>query len=82
VGGLADTVVDADESALREDRATGFAFDGATPDALARALRHALQTWHRPTVWRQAMRRAMAQDTSWRAPAARYAALYDAMVAG
>jgi starch synthase len=82
VGGLADTVVDADESALREDRATGFAFDGATPDALARALRRALETWHRPTAWRQTMRRAMAQDTSWRAPAARYAALYDAMVAG
>ena len=39
VGGLADTVVDADEAALREDRATGFTFEGASPDALARAMR-------------------------------------------
>jgi starch synthase len=76
VGGLADTVVDADEAALREDRATGFAFSGASPDALARALRHALDGWHHPAAWQQVVRRAMAQDTSWRVPAARYAALY------
>jgi len=76
VGGLADTVVDADEAALREDRATGFAFTGASPDALARALRHALDGWHHPAAWQRVVRRAMAQDTSWRVPAARYAALY------
>lgn len=76
VGGLADTVVDADEAALREDRATGFVFRGAHHDALARAMRHALDGWRHPGAWRQVMRRAMAQDTSWRAPAARYAALY------
>lgn len=76
VGGLADTVVDADEAALREDRATGFAFSGANADALARALRHALDGWHHPTAWRQVVRRAMAQDTSWRVSAAHYGALY------
>ena len=76
VGGLADTVVDADEAALREDRATGFAFSGAHPDALAQAMRHALDGWRHPAAWKRVMRRAMAQDTSWRAPAARYAALY------
>jgi len=76
VGGLADTVVDADESALREDRATGFVFGAPTPDALAQAMRHALDGWRHPAAWRRVMRRAMSQDTSWRAPAARYAALY------
>ncbi|MFO0458630.1 MAG: glycogen synthase GlgA [Burkholderiales bacterium] len=75
-GGLAYTVVDADESALREDRATGFAFTGAHADALAQAMRHALDGWRHPGAWKRVMRRAMAQDTSWRAPAARYAALY------
>jgi starch synthase len=81
VGGLADTVVDADEAAIREDRATGFAFSGAHPEALARALRHALDAWQHPAAWQRTMRRAMAQDTSWRAPAARYAALYDEALA-
>lgn len=81
VGGLADTVTGADDATLAEDRATGFVFDGATPDALARSLRHALELWHRPRSWQQVMRRAMAQDTSWRAPAARYAGLYAEMVA-
>jgi starch synthase len=75
-GGLADTVVDADEAALREDRATGFTFTGASADALAQAMRHALDGWRHPAAWKRVMRRAMAQDTSWRAPAARYAALY------
>ena len=80
VGGLADTVVDADEAALREDRATGFAFSGANVDALAQAMRHALDGWRHPAAWRRVMRRAMAQDTSWRVPAARYAALYRALL--
>jgi starch synthase len=80
VGGLADTVVDADEAALREDRATGFAFSGARVDALEQAMRHALDGWRHPVAWRRVMRRAMAQDTSWRVPAARYAALYRALL--
>jgi starch synthase len=75
-GGLADTVVDADEAALREDRATGFVFGAATPEALAQAMRNALDGWKHPAAWRRVMRRAMAQDSSWRGPAARYADLY------
>jgi starch synthase len=83
VGGLADTVVDADEAALREDRATGFAFSGANAEALAQAMRHALDGWRHRAAWQRVMRRAMAQDTSWRAPAERYAALYrDLLAAG
>ena len=39
VGGLADTVVDAGEAAVRDGRATGFVFDAATPAALEAALR-------------------------------------------
>jgi starch synthase len=82
VGGLADTVVDADEAALREDRATGFAFSGANAEALAQAMRHALDGWRHRAAWQRVMRRAMAQDTSWRAPAERYAALYRDLLAG
>ncbi|MFZ4758662.1 MAG: glycogen synthase GlgA [Burkholderiaceae bacterium] len=82
VGGLADTVVDADPVALRDDRATGFTFSGAHPEALAQAMRHALDGWKHKAAWQRVVRRAMAQDTSWRAPAARYSALYAEMLAG
>jgi len=81
VGGLADTVVDADEAALREGRATGFAFSGASPEALAQAMRHVLDGWKHPAAWRSLVRHAMAQDTSWRGPAAQYATLYRELAA-
>ena len=72
VGGLADTVVDADDPA----RATGFVFDAATPDALADAMLRAAGVYRTPEVWRTMMRRAMAQDFSWDGAAASYLALY------
>ncbi|HZU89779.1 MAG TPA: glycogen synthase GlgA, partial [Stellaceae bacterium] len=76
VGGLADTVVDADAVALAEDRATGFVFDADTAEALAAAIGRALALWRQPALWRQIMRRAMSQDFSWAAAARRYLALY------
>jgi starch synthase len=76
VGGLADTVVDADEPAIAADRATGFAFERADAAALSGALRRAGECFLQPDTWRQLMRRAMAQDFSWRGPAAEYARLY------
>ncbi|MDE2093611.1 MAG: glycogen synthase GlgA [Burkholderiales bacterium] len=77
VGGLADTVVDSTESALHEDRATGFTFDAATPAALDAAIQRAIDTHAQPERWRQLMRRAMAQDFSWAGAAQKYMALYD-----
>ncbi len=72
VGGLADTVVDASDA----ERATGFAFDAATPEALAQALARASALYDQPAAWRRMMLRAMAQDFSWDAAAAAYLALY------
>jgi len=80
VGGLADTVVDASEAAVREDRATGFSYRGAHLDELSRALRRAIDMWHNPPLWQRVMKRAMAQDTSWHAPATRYAELYKGLL--
>ncbi|HEX7383322.1 MAG TPA: starch synthase, partial [Burkholderiaceae bacterium] len=81
VGGLADTVVDASEAALRDDRATGFAFDAATPAALGQALARALHLYRDPAAWQRTMRRAMAADFSWQAAAAAYLRLYDEAIA-
>ena len=76
VGGLADTVVDADAATLAEDRATGFAFGAATQLELEAAIARATQLFSQPEPWRQAMRRAMAQDFSWAGSARQYLAQY------
>ncbi|MGE4050789.1 MAG: glycogen synthase, partial [Piscinibacter sp.] len=80
VGGLADTVVDADEGALREGRATGFAFDAATPAALEAAIERALALYAQPQRWRALMLSAMAQDFSWDGAADRYLGLYRSLL--
>ena len=76
VGGLADTVVDATPQALHDDRATGFAFDAATPGALEGALAQAVLAYREPATWRQMMFRAMAQNFSWAEAANKYLGLY------
>jgi starch synthase len=76
VGGLADTVTDADEAAVAQGSATGFAFDAATPRALLEAATRALALWRDPAIWRALMGRGMAQSLSWRKPAQAYLTLY------
>jgi len=79
-GGLADTVVDASDDALQADRATGFAFDAATPAALDAALQRAAALHAQPERWRRLMVRAMAQDFSWNGAAQKYLALYRELI--
>jgi starch synthase len=81
VGGLADTVVDASPEHLRDDQATGFVFDAATPAALQQAIERALALYRQPELWQRAMQRAMAQDFSWDHAASEYLALYRLAVA-
>jgi starch synthase len=72
VGGLADTVADADGVAQ-----TGFAFDAATPAAFEASARRALALRAQPSAWQAVMARGMAQDLSWAGPARDYLALYE-----
>ena len=76
VGGLADTVQDADAAGLADGSATGFVFDAATPAALQGALARLLALYRQPERWQAAMRRAMAKDFSWDHAASQYMALY------
>jgi starch synthase len=76
VGGLADTVVDASDEAIRRRKATGFSFDAATPAALEAAIGRVIQARRQPTLWRQLMLTGMAQDYSWSGAAEQYMALY------
>jgi starch synthase len=82
VGGLADTVVDASEAAVRTKRATGFVFDAATPAALGEALHRAVDAFATSTAWKHLMATAMAQDFSWEGAAKTYCALYDGLIGG
>jgi starch synthase len=79
-GGLADTVVDAVPARLRDKTATGFAFDAATPEAVADAIARAGTLYKSRPRWRQMMRTAMTRDFSWARSAQQYAALYRELV--
>lgn len=81
VGGLADTVVDASEDNLRNDQATGFVFDAATPSALEGAIERAAKLYRTPKTWRQLRLRAMAQDFTWQRSATQYLQLYREAIA-
>lgn len=75
-GGLADTVVDADTRSQRAGTATGFLFDDAQPEALAAAVRRAVERYRQPAAWRNLIGNAMRQDFSWRRSAQAYLACY------
>jgi starch synthase len=80
VGGLADTVVDANEMALAQDAATGLLFAPVTRERLELALARTGRLWRDRAAWRQMQRRGMASDVSWALPARRYAELFRELV--
>jgi starch synthase len=82
VGGLADTVVDTDESTIAGGTATGFVFDGATGPALAGAVSRAISFYHQKKIWRKIALTGMKQSFSWRTSAERYMHQYRALVKG
>jgi len=81
VGGLKDTIVDANEMALQADVATGLQFSPTTADALALALREAERLFEDAETWRKIQVNGMRTDVSWRNPARRYAMLFRDAVA-
>ena len=76
VGGLADTVIDANDAAVKAGVATGVQFADISAEGLLDAVRKAVQLFRQPEVWRQIQRAGMRADVGWSASAAEYAALY------
>jgi starch synthase len=72
VGGLADTVRNAESGT----EGNGFVFDGAQPPALADAIARAVDVYRQPRAWAALMQRGMAENLSWDGPARQYMALY------
>jgi starch synthase len=76
VGGLADTVIDANEMALAAHAGNGLQFAPVTREALALTLDRAVSLWHDKPTWKRLQQHAMSADVGWRRPARQYAALY------
>ncbi|MCS6931706.1 MAG: glycogen synthase GlgA [Acetobacteraceae bacterium] len=81
VGGLADTVVDANEAALAAGVATGLMVAPGSAEALSAGLRRAAALWRDRAAWARIQANAMAADVSWGRSAARYAALFRGLLA-
>ena len=81
VGGLADTVIDADESAPAAGTGTGIRFAPVSRGNLELAIGRAIALWRNVESWRALQTRAMATDVGWARPARLYAALFRALAA-
>jgi starch synthase len=78
-GGLADTVIDANEAALSAGVATGFQFAPASVDAFLHSIARALAIFQTST-WKSLQLQGMKSDVSWARSALRYASLYRALI--
>jgi starch synthase len=82
VGGLADTVIDANAAALEAGVATGLAFTPVTAAALGAAIRRASALHADMEAWSGLQRAGMRANLSWRRRAGAYAALFRAVAGG
>jgi len=79
-GGLADTIIDANEAALAGGCATGILHQPASGDALKAAISRAISLYWSPGIWQTIRRRGMRGDYGWGRSSARYADLYRSLV--
>nr|WP_246733922.1 glycogen synthase GlgA [Oharaeibacter diazotrophicus] len=76
-GGLADTVIDANDAAVRAGVATGLQFAPVTAQGLGFVLDRAFALWADRKSWRKVQARAMAHPVGWESSAAEYVKLYE-----
>lgn len=80
VGGLADTIVDANEAALDQGSATGIQFSPVDTSALMRAIERAIRLYADRKAWNSIQKAGMKTDVSWEKSAARYAQVYQKLL--
>lgn len=80
-GGLADTVIDANEAALAANCATGFQFSPITPLALGQTIARACALFQDKKAWAAMVRRAMKHPVGWDQSALAYLGLYEGLIA-
>jgi starch synthase len=83
VGGLADTVFDANYSDRDFYQRNGYVFNDYTQEGLNSALKRAIGLWSRhPEYFRQLRLNGMNQDHSWNTPGQRYLDIFEHIRAG
>ncbi len=75
-GGLADTVIDANEAALRAGVATGLTVHPLSAETLAHALQRLCDLYADAPVWSRLRANGMKAPVGWEASAPAYGALY------
>ncbi|WP_292217868.1 glycosyltransferase, partial [Mesorhizobium sp.] len=75
-GGLADTIIDANEAAMSAGVATGFQFAPNNGGALVHAVHRLVGAHANPTAWASIQRQGMKADVSWDRSAEKYVELY------
>jgi len=81
VGGLADTIIDANEMAIASGVATGIQFASISAEGLDVAIRRTVDLFGDQSSWRRMQLNGMMTDVTWRKAAGRYAALYRDLIA-
>jgi DUF2934 family protein/glycosyl transferase family 5 (putative starch synthase catalytic subunit) len=76
IGGLTDTIVDANDETNHDGTATGFAVEEALASHMIDVVDRALAAYRPPVIWRRLQRTAMTQDFGWERSARHYLALY------
>jgi starch synthase len=76
VGGLADTIIDANDAAVASGVASGLQFATVDQDTLERTFVRAVDLYADPKAWQKMQMQGMKMDVSWGRSAGRYAALY------
>jgi starch synthase len=82
VGGLADTVVDANQENIKAGTATGFVMESLDVQSIVKTLDDVLERYADCKTWKQLVQTAMAQDFSWPRSADQYLELYQTALAG
>ncbi len=72
-GGLKDTVTDYSQD---PENATGFLFDEPTAQALASAMRRAVELYSKEKIWRKLVRNVLEREYTWERSAKHYLELY------
>mgnify|MGYP001546192798 CR=1 FL=1 len=80
VGGLVDTVVDADLATLEDQSATGVVFQDFTETAYRHALRRSFALYHDRRAWARVRRAGMRQPFSWAQAAQQYLTVYQDLI--
>ena len=73
-GGLADTIT---EFNTRSGAGNGFVFEDYSSGELLDAIKRAVESYHKPKIWKKIMKNGMKQDFSWKESAKKYYKVYE-----